>query len=130
MRVRNRNRLLTVSALLASAAAFAHHSVAIFDFQHPVLITGTIKSLLWANPHSQMVLLVPDGHGGTDVWNIAGGSVNSLIRQGLNKKSLAAGMKVMLIIAPRRDGVHNAEFTKVVKVEVNGKLVTPSWGGQ
>lgn len=125
MRIKNKLRFVAFAAILAPGA-LAHHSFGAFDFQHPAMLTGTIKSFVWANPHTQIALIVPTGKGGDEEWDLAGGSVNSLVRQGYTKTTLAVGMKVQLMIAPRHDGKPGGEFMKVLGVENGGKFVAPA----
>lgn len=122
MRNKNRLRLLAFAAALP-ATALAHHSFSTFDFQHPAMLTGTVKSFVWGNPHTQVVMIVPNGKGGNDEWDMEGGSVNSLVRQGYTQTTLMPGMKVQLEIAPRRDGKRGGEFMKVLGIESGGKFV-------
>lgn len=53
------------SMLLAGAAvplaALAHHGWSSFDQDRPVYLEGRIKSVRWANPHAEAVLLVDGG---------------------------------------------------------------------
>lgn len=122
----NRLCALIFGAMVIPTAGYAHHSFAVFDFQHPAMLTGTVKSFVWSNPHTQVSLIVPNGKGGNDEWDIEGGSVNSLVRQGYTQNTLMPGMKVQLEIALRRDGKRGGEFMKVLGIEVGGKFVSPA----
>ena len=51
-------------AILAPAAtvpAFAHHSYAEFDTDNKMTIAGTVKEFQWTNPHSWLLVNVPNG---------------------------------------------------------------------
>lgn len=56
---------LVTSANIASA----HHSFAIYDLENPIIITGELKSLKFANPHTILVVEV-DGQDQNIVWSI------------------------------------------------------------
>lgn len=103
-------------SLAACGAASAHHSVASFDRAHPATLTGVIRDFTWSNPHTWIELNVPDGKGGTDDWKLEGGAVNMLVRQGWNTQTLQPGMKVKLLIAPRKDGAVGGEWLRVLEI--------------
>jgi hypothetical protein len=107
-----------LSALLLSVAQ-AHHSVAAFDRSNPVALSGTVKEFKYTNPHTWIYIMVPDGKGGEQQWDLEGGSVNMVVRQGWTKDTLKPGQKVKLMIAPRKDGDAGGEWLRVL--EVDGK---------
>jgi hypothetical protein len=78
-----------------------------------------VKEFKYTNPHTWIYLMVPDGKGGEQEWDLEGGSVNMVVRQGWTKNTLKAGMKVKLRIAPRKDGAPGGEWLSVI--EVDGK---------
>ena len=47
-------------ALIALAAfaplALAHHSVSMYDMEHPTTLKGTVERLEWTNPHGYIYL--------------------------------------------------------------------------
>jgi hypothetical protein len=104
---------------LAGMTAVAHHSVAAFDRANPAALGGTVKEFKYSNPHTWIYLLVPNGQGGEDRWDLEGGSVNMVVRQGWTNKTLQPGMKVKLLIAPRKDGANGGEWLTLL--EINGK---------
>jgi len=89
---------------LFGQSATAHHSASSFDHAHPVDVHGTVNKFLWGNPHTWLYVLTPNGHGGSDVWEIEGPSVTTLVRNGWTNNSLKSGDKITVSIAPRRDG--------------------------
>lgn len=102
-----------------SVASQAHHSVAAFDRANPVALSGTVKEFKYTNPHTWIYLMVPDGKGGEEQWDLEGGSVNMVVRKGWTKDTLKPGMKVKLRIAPRKDGEKGGEWQSVI--EIDGK---------
>ncbi len=98
------------------APAMAHHSVARFDRSNPIAVTGTLKQFIWANPHTWIYVMVPDGKGGQSEWDLEGPAVNGLARAGWKPDSLKPGMVVRLKVSPRRDGQIGGEFTSVLAV--------------
>ncbi len=110
---------LMAGGIFAAASLQAHHSVAAFDRNNPVALSGTVREFKYTNPHTWIYLMVPDGKGGESQWDLEGGSVNMVVRQGWTKDTLKAGQKIKLRIAPRKDGQPGGEWLSVI--EVDGK---------
>jgi hypothetical protein len=100
------------------ASALAHHSSAAFDTGVRATLTGTVKSFAWENPHCWISMMVPDGKGGAEEWNLEGGSVSILVRNGWHFDTIVAGDKVKVLISPRKDKAPGGEFYTVL--EKNG----------
>jgi len=103
-------------ALVFGMPVSAHHSVARFDRSNPIAVTGTVKQFIWANPHTWIYVMVPNGKGGADEWDLEGPAVNGLARGGWKIDTLEPGMKVRLKVSPRRDGHIGGEFTAVLQI--------------
>jgi len=99
-------------ALLAGQAQ-AHHSFAMFDRTHDVVLKGTVREFQWTNPHSFIELEVADPQGAVTTYSIEMNSPNNLTRQGWKSSSLKAGDKVLLTMAPLRDGSKGGLFLAV-----------------
>jgi len=95
---------LAMSFLIVSAAASAHHSVAMFDLTREIAVQGTVKDWQWTNPHAWLQVLVTDASGADVEHGFELGSPNTLVRSGFRKDSFKPGDKVKVIAAPRRDG--------------------------
>lgn len=106
-----------------SAAAFAHHSFAMFDPQHPVQLEGTVKSWEFTNPHSWLILVVMKGDSAIE-YNIEGASVSTLIRQGFGRHTFSPGEKLTVTISPLKSGENGGAFVKAVKAD--GTVLTES----
>jgi Family of unknown function (DUF6152) len=91
-------------ALVSTHAAFAHHSTAEFDYRKTVMLTGKVTEVQWKNPHSFLIIAVPDGKGRVTQWAIETGTPNVNVRMGWRKDSVKVGDDVTLNIAPTRDG--------------------------
>ena len=104
-----RTRLLAAAAALAAggalgAPAYAHHSTAMFDMEHTVSLTGTVKDFQWTQPHTWIDFEVPNGSGGAESYGVEGMSPSYLGRNGWSKHTLAPGDKVSIAIHPLKDG--------------------------
>ncbi len=109
-----RTRLLTIvgAALLMTAVvrpAAAHHSFAAeFDINKPVKLEGTVIKFEWVNPHSWLIIGVPNKDGVVEQWKVEGGAPSALLRRGWNRNSLPAGTKVVVSGFQSRDGSRRA----------------------
>ena len=110
----------------ASGAAWAHHSFAMFDTDHPMEITGTVTEFKFTSPHTFILLQVKDQDGDTTVWNLEGGSPTALSRDGWTAKTLKQGDEIRLTIEPLRSGAPGGAWTvKKVKFK-DGQPVVAS----
>jgi hypothetical protein len=103
-----KSRLTTVLVSVAFAAmggaAIAHHSFAMFDQEHPIELTGTVKELKFTAPHVFIIMEVKDPDGTSQVWNLEGNAPNALARDGWSSKTLKMGDEVKLMVDPLRSG--------------------------
>ena len=98
---------LTASASLAALAAapvLAHHSVAMFDFEQTVEVTGTVKEFQYTNPHSWLIVEVENEDGSVTEWGFEAEGPSTLMRRGIGKNSLPVGEEVTVRGRPMRDG--------------------------
>jgi Family of unknown function (DUF6152) len=100
--------LLGATGLAASVSTLAHHSFAMFDSDHQVKITGTVKHFQWTNPH---VYIEMDGRNVKDEasteakhFTIECASPGILNRIGWKFNMVKEGDAVTVIIAPLRSG--------------------------
>jgi uncharacterized protein DUF6152 len=108
-------------AVSAVTSAYAHHSFAMFDAEKTTKLEGTVKEFQWTNPHSWILINVPNAQGGQDQWAIEMGAPGGLARQGWVPKTLTPGMKVSAVIHPLKDGTHGGQFMAVTLPD--GKLM-------
>ena|ERR1051326_752780 len=105
--------LAIVAVAIVAIPAAAHHSFAMFDATKTMAVEGNVKEFHWTNPHSWIFLMVPDAKGQPQEWAIELGSPAGLIRQGWEPKTLAAGMKVKVVLRPLKDGKVGGQFLSV-----------------
>lgn len=104
---------LILTAIIACAAAWAHHSMAGFDRTKSVTYAGTIVEFKWANPHAWIELAVPQADGKTVNWNFEMTAPAFLARAGWKRTSLNAGDKVTIVGNPLLNGEPGALFVSV-----------------
>ena len=109
-------------ALLAPAAALAHHSFAAeYDTKKPVSLKGTVTKVEWTNPHARFYIDVKNESGAVVNWNLELASPNVLVRQGWSRHSLNVGDQVTVEGAQAKDGSQMANARSVVLAD--GKKV-------
>ncbi len=109
--------LLAIGALLlfAAPATMAHHAFgAEFDPNRPLLLRGPVVRVEWVNPHAWIHLEVTEEDGSKTVWMVEGGTPNTLLRRGLNKRSLLPGTEIVV------DGYQSKDRSK----RANGRDIT------
>ncbi len=116
---------LGASALLLSAAgaASAHHSGAMFDATKEVSLEGTVKEFQYTNPHSWLIVNVPDATGKITEWSFEAEGPSTLLRAGIKKSSLMPGDKVTVKGRPLKDGRPGAGLVMVTKAD--GTVLNP-----
>ena len=97
---RKSTRNTLAAAALASAAIYgaaqAHHAFsAEFDADAPVLLKGEVTKVEWVNPHAWVHMRDVTGEN-QGAWMVEGGTPNTLLRAGLNRKSLQPGTEIIV----------------------------------
>jgi hypothetical protein len=97
---------LAAAALLAiPAAAFGHHSFAVFfDPQKSMTITGTVTAFRFTNPHGTVALDVRKPNGAVEKWRAETNAPVILTRRGWSRTSVKPGDVVTIEGWPSRDG--------------------------
>lgn len=104
-----------VAAALGSAAVLAHHAFgAEFDPNRPLLLRGPVTKVEWVNPHTWIHIEVETEDGAKEQWMVEGGTPNTLLRNGLNKRSLEPGTFIVV------DGYQAKDLSN----RANGRNVT------
>ena len=96
--------LLTVVVVLVSTPLFAHHGRGATYAKKEISLKGTVKEVLWRNPHIAIFVDVPDENGKVTTWAIEHSNVSQLARLGYSKTTLTPGMKVTAVVNPGAKG--------------------------
>jgi Family of unknown function (DUF6152) len=107
------NRLLSGAVLaLASLAAQAHHSFAMFDNEKEQVIEGTVKEFQWTNPHIWIQVNVTAADGKVTEYSVEGASPVGLRRQGWTRESVRPGDRISITLHPMKDGSPGGSFMR------------------
>ena len=83
----------------------AHHAVAgVYDLNQEIVLQGQLVEVNIRNPHSNLVLAVPNADGTSTEWVLTTASVQTLARSGINRTSLKAGDSLTITALPARNG--------------------------
>lgn len=87
-----------------AAVAWGHHSFAAeYDTKRPVHLEGVVARFEFMNPHGEIYL-----DAGSEHWWIETASPVALARRGVSKRSVSAGMHIVIDGYQARDGSHRA----------------------
>lgn len=117
--------MASAGLVAVTAAAWAHHSPAMFDLQAQTKVTGTVRAFQWTNPHSYIQLLVKDAKGREQEWSFEMGAPMYLYAHGWRPGSIKTGDTLTITYAPLRKGGNAGLAIEVIGA--NGKpLGSPS----
>jgi len=103
-----------LGALAMTSPTVAHHSYASFDMSKFTEFKATVKSFLWTNPHSLLIVSVTGGDASTDDYHIEMNGPGYLVRNGWKRDSLKPGDKITVTVHPLHDGSPGGDLVKVV----------------
>jgi DNA/RNA endonuclease YhcR with UshA esterase domain len=108
--------LFTLLAAIAVfvPAALAHHSVSMYDMEHPTTVKGTVERLEWTNPHGYIYLTVKDDKGQTIEWAIEINSPNFLKHNGWTSTTVKPGDVITVTGGAAKSGAKTMRCTTVV----------------
>ena len=120
---------VAVGALLTPAVATAHHSFAAeYDANKPITLRGTIKSMLWSNPHGHLYIEVKTEDGKVVTWELETGTPSALYRRGFSKADLPVGGEVIVRAFMAKDGTPTANASTVTLAATGRTLFAGSEG--
>ncbi len=119
------------TAIVSSAAAYAHHSFAgTYREDETVTIEGEIIQFNFRNPHSIINIAVTNADGEKELWGGEWGSVTQLSQGGVNRFTLKAGEFIVVDGAPARDTSDNRVLVRRVVRPATGTVEEFVWSGR
>jgi hypothetical protein len=104
MQSRIRLMLASSALMLAASAAFAHHSVAMYDNDHLIRITGVVTKVEWTSPHVFLYFDVTEESGETVEWSVELDPPVLLKRYGWRQSTVEPGDVITFTGAPAKSG--------------------------
>jgi Family of unknown function (DUF6152) len=108
MTISTRIGIAIAGIALASVSVVAHHSFAMFDMDKNVEYRGIVSEWKWQNPHVHFTVDIKNAAGvdpqQVGRWDVEGGSVNIMTRQGWTRASYKVGDPISLVGHPMKDG--------------------------
>lgn len=99
------SRFLACVVLIAGAPfASAHHSVAMYDNDHLIELTGTVTKVEWTSPHVFIYFTTVNAAGATVEWSVELDPPVLLRRYGWRQATVQVGNKVKFTGAPALSG--------------------------
>jgi len=94
--------------MAASSTLQAHHSLAgVYDMKKETVMSGTVASIKFSNPHGSLTLTVKNADGTMTDWVMTLGSATALAQRGIGKtgpNALHAGDNIKVMFLPAKDG--------------------------
>ena len=129
-------RTVAAATLISPAVPLvAHHAFAAeFDANQPVTLRGTVTRVEWINPHTWIHIDVKEADGKVVEWMIEGGTPNTLLRNGVDRKSLPAGTEIVVDGYRAKSGLNRANGRDITLADGRklflGSSLTGAAGGE
>jgi len=105
---------VTIALLVFATVALAHHSVSMYDMEHPTTLKGTVERVEWTNPHGYIYLEVKDDKGQTVEWAVEINSPNFLKHNGWTSTIVKPGDVITATGGAAKSGAKTMRCTTVV----------------
>lgn len=106
--------ILLVAAAVIVPLAYAHHSVSMYDMDHPSTFKGVVTRVEWTNPHAYIYLNVKNDKGGVEEWAMEINSPNFLHHNGWTSTTVKPGDVITVTGGAAKSGAKTMRCTSVV----------------
>lgn len=96
---------------------FAHHSHAMFDTSREVVLSGTVKSFVYRNPHVFLYVDVKGDNGELRNWSVEMSNISNMERRGIYRSTFKVGDIITVKINPLKDGRPGGNYTSVTTAD-------------
>ena len=118
--------MLGLGCMLGGRLAWTHHSeLAEFDPDNLVNVTGTLKEVVWQNPHVWFFVDVTEDDGSVTTWGFSTSPPGALMRRGVTKDAMRIGAIVNVEGARARDGSNNSSTRRLTFEDGSAVLAPP-----
>ena len=97
----------------AAGSALAHHSFAMFDRDHQILLKGKVTEFDWQNPHVYIHLEAMGKDGKSHEWLIECANPGILARAGWKFNMIRKDDVISLVVSPLRTGESGALLQQI-----------------
>lgn len=104
---------LSIGLLMSSGPTLAHHGGSAYDTSKTVVLTGTVKTFDFIQPHPIIGLDVKDESGNMVNWSIEMTSPNHLVRYGWNGHKLKPGDQITVTGNAAKNGLKVLNLRKI-----------------
>ena len=111
--MKSRSLLATLCLVLVAGNAAAHHSFAMFDRDHQILLKGKVTEFSWQNPHVYIHLQATDAGGQSRNWLIECANPGILDRAGWKFNVVHKDDQLTLVVSPLRTGEPGALLQQI-----------------
>lgn len=94
--------LLTVSCLITGSAIAHHSTVALFDGDQTIEVTGVIEQVSWRNPHGYILFRVEEDSGESRLWRAETISYSVMRNRGIEGDEIKVGDTITMAGAPSK----------------------------
>jgi hypothetical protein len=95
--------IVLAGVLLASTAAYSHHSyAATYDVGKEIKLEGKLIQFSFKNPHSYVTIQAPDSKGEPQRWSVEWAGTSQLSTRGITQESLKVGDAIIIVGRPSR----------------------------
>lgn len=115
--------VVAVGLIVLAGPMFAHHSLANYDRQKEITLTGTVTEFLLKNPHAYVVFEVKEEDGTVVKWTAGSSSPMRLFRMGWKTTMLKPGDQITVTGGPHRGGKKELWINKLVTP--SGEVLVP-----
>jgi hypothetical protein len=119
--MRSAAALVLLLSFFAGAPVYAHHSTAMYDMTKVVTVRGVVKSFVWTNPHTRILLEVKDDKGHVQEWLIELMSLTQLKTYGWTPDMVKPGDVISCTGGRAKDG-SPAMLTNMVRL-ADGRMI-------
>jgi Family of unknown function (DUF6152) len=99
-------RLIALCGFLTVGAELqAHHAVAsVYDLNKEIVLEGQLAKMNFRNPHSNLILEVPNADGTVTEWTLTTAATQVLTRAGVERDTIKPGESLKITVLPARNG--------------------------